>query len=182
MEAETIADAGVAAVVVAEEHHGSLLADPHTWVLFSAILFVIVAWKKGKAPLLKMLDARTARIKSELEEAARLKDEAQELLADCQKKHSDAVQTAQKIMDNATEAAALIQKETEGKLAENLQRREALLLERIARAEAAAVRELRHQAADIAAAAAEKLLAEAMPKSGAKLVNETIEELPKRLN
>jgi F-type H+-transporting ATPase subunit b len=164
------------------EEHVSLLADPHTWVLFSAILFAVLAFKKGKQPLLKLLDSRTARIKAELEEAERLKNEAQELLADYQKKHRDAVQTAQKIIDNAQEAAALIQKDSEQKLEENLTRREGLLLERIARAETAAVQSLRNQAADIAAAAAEKLLAEAMDKRGAKLVDEAIEELPKRLN
>lgn len=164
------------------EEHVSLLADPHTWVLFSAILFAVVAWKKGKAPFLNMLDGRTARIKAELEEAERLKHEAQELLADYQKKHRDAVQTAQKIVDNAKEAASLIQKEAEQKLEESVVRRETLLLERIARAEAAAVLELRNKAADIASAAAEKLLAEAMGKRGAKLVDEAIAELPERLN
>lgn len=168
--------------MAAEEHHAGLLSDPHTWILFSAILFAVIAFKKGKQPLLNMLDSRSARIKADLEKAERLKSEAQALLTDCQKKNRDAVQTAQKIIDNAHEAAALIQKEAERKLEESMTLREALLLERIARAEAAAVRELRHQAADIAAAAAEKLLAEAMGRHGAKLVEEAIEELPKRLN
>lgn len=167
---------------MAGEEHGSGLADPRTWVLFSAILFAVVIWKYGKKPLLKILDGRTARIKAELEEAERLKCEAQDLLADYQKKHRDAVQTAQKIIDNAHEAAILIQKDSEQKLEDNIARREGLLLERIARAEAAAVQSLRHQAADIAATAAEKLLAEAISKRGPKLVDEAIEELPQRLN
>ncbi len=162
--------------------HPDFLADPHSWVLFSAILFVLVIWKKGRAPLLNMLDSRSARIQHDLEEAERLKAEAQELLSDYQKKHRDAVQTAQAIIDTARESAVLIQQESERKLEENLSRREALLLERIARAEAAAVRQLRHQAADIAATASEKLLADAMAKRGANLVNEAIEELPKRMN
>lgn len=165
-----------------EAPHASFMADPHSWVLFSAILFAIVAWKKGKGPLLNMLDSRSSRIRHELEEAERLKAEAQELLADYQKKHRNAVQTAQQIIDTATESAVLIQKESERQLDENLRRREALLLERIALAEAAAVRHLRHQAADIAAAAAEKLLADAVGARGAKLVDEAIEELPNRLN
>jgi F-type H+-transporting ATPase subunit b len=164
------------------EEHASLLADPHTWVLFSAILFAAVAYLKGKQPLLKILDGRTARIKADLEEAERLKKEAQALLADYQKKHNDAMETAQKIIDNAQEAADLIQKEAEQKLSENLARREGLLLERITRAEAAAIRSLRDQAADIAAAAAEKLLAEAVAKGASKLVDEAIEDLPKSLN
>jgi len=167
---------------MAAEEHASLLADPHTWVLFSALLFAAVAWKKGRQPFLHMLDGRTSRIKAELEEAERLKHEAQALLADYQAKHRDAVQTAQKIIGNAQEAAALIHKESEQKLQENITRREALLLERIKRAEAAAILELRDKAADIAASAAEKLLGEAMARRDARLVEQAIEELPRRFN
>jgi len=164
----------------AEEHAG-LLSDPHTWILFSAILFGIIVWKKGKQPVLKILDERTARIKTELEEAVRLRCEAQELLADYQQKHRNAVQTAQEIINSAKETADLIRQETEQELTESLKRREDLLLERIANAETAAVHELRHQAADIAATAAEKLLTEIMSERGSKLVDDAIEELPQRL-
>lgn len=157
-------------------------ADPHAWVLLSTIVFAIIAWVKGKKPLLDMLDSRTARIKHELDEAERLKNEAQQLLADYQKKHRDAVATAQKIIDNAQESVVLIQKQAEEKLAENMKHRETHLLERIARAEAAAVQELRYQAADIAANAAKQLLSESMDKRGIKLVDAAIEELPARLN
>ena len=164
------------------EHTEGLLADPHTWVLLSTFVFVVIAWVKGKQPLLNLLDTRTARIKHDLDEAARLRSEAEAVLADYQKKHRDAVATAQKIIDNAQESVVLMQKDAEAKLAENLKRRETLLLERIARAEAAAVQELRQQAADIAANAAGKLLAEAMDKRDAKLVEEAIAALPARLN
>ena len=163
------------------EKHASLLADPHTWILFSAIIFGIIVWKKGKQPILKMLDGRTARIKAELEETTRLLGEAQELLTDYQQKHRNAVQTAQEIINSAKETADLIRQETEQKLTDNLKRREELLLERIANAETAAVQELRQQAADIAATAAEELLTEAMKEHGSKLVNKAIEELPQRL-
>ena len=54
-----------------EAEHTGLLADPHTWVLFSAILFAVVMWRKARQPLLKMLDSRTVRIRTELEEAER---------------------------------------------------------------------------------------------------------------
>jgi F-type H+-transporting ATPase subunit b len=159
-----------------------LFADPHFWVLLSTIVFAVIAFVKGKEPLLGILDTRTARIKHDLDEAARLRFEAENLLADYQKKHRDAVATAQKIIDNAQESVALMQKDAEAKLSENLKRRETLLLERISRAEAAAVQELRTQAADIAAKAAEKLLTEAMDKRDAKLVEEAISQLPARLN
>ncbi len=131
--------------MLAEQFH-----DPHFWVLLSTILFAVVAWKKGKKPLLALLDARTNRIRSELEEAERLRAEAQAFLVDIQRKHRDAIQTAQKIIDTARETAGILHKEAEGQLAESLARREKQLLGRIERAEAAAVQELRTQAADIA--------------------------------
>lgn len=163
----------------AQEHIGFWF-DPHSWVLISALVFAAVVYIKGRKPLLAMLDSRSARIKADLDEAARLKAEAEALLADYQKKHADAVVTAQKIVDNARESAALLQKEAEAKLSENLQRREGLLLERIARAEAAAVRELRYQAADIAAKAAEQLLADKSGQRGGELIDEAIKDIPTR--
>lgn len=156
--------------------------DTYTWVLISTIIFAVIAFKKGRAPLIGMLDARTAKIKADLEEAERLKFEAQEMLADVQKKQRDALQTSQQIIDNAKVSAERIRKETEEKLAESLKRREAQLLDRIARAEAAAIEELKHQAADIAARSAEVLLHETLAKRGAKMVDDAIADIPAKLN
>ncbi len=166
---------------MAAEHTG-LFGDTHFWVLLATILFVIVAFKKGRTPLLDMLDKRTARIKADLEEAERLRIEAQDLLSDTQKKHRDAIQTAQQIIDNAGQIAERLGKEAERKLEETLKRKEAQLLERISRAESSAVQELQHQAADIAARSAEKILQDAMGKRGAKLVDESIAEIAQKLH
>lgn len=166
---------------MATEHAG-LLQDTHFWVLLATLGFAALAYKKGKAPLLSMLDGRTARIKADLEEAEKLRLEAQDLLADCQKKHRDALQTSQKIIDNAKETATRLQKESEKKLEESLKRKEAQLLERISRAETAAIAELRNQAADIAVKASETLLTDALTKRGAKMVDESIAEIPARMN
>ena len=164
-----------------EEHFGSL-NDPHFWVLMATVAFALIAYKKGRAPILSFLDARTVRIKNDLDEAERLKNEAQELLAECQRKHRDAIQTSQKIIDAAKETATRLQSEAEQKLSDSIKRKEAQLLDRIARAEASAVQELRHQAADLAAKSAELLLHDAMGKRGAKLVDEAIGDLPSKLN
>src|SRR4051812_11050728 len=110
-----------------EAEQTSWLSDPHTWVLFSAIVLAAILYKVGKKPLLEALDGRTARIKAELDEAARLKAEAQALLDDYRKKHDEAVHTAKKIVENARESVALMQKHAEVKLTENLKRREELL-------------------------------------------------------
>lgn len=159
------------------EHHG-LLGDTHFWVLLSTLGFAVVAYIKGRAPLLSILDARTARIKSELDEAERLRSEAQALLADTQRQHREALQTSQRIIENAQEAAERIQADSAKKMDEAQKRREAHLIERISRAEAAAISQLRRQAADLAAKAAEQLLRDAMGKNGAALINETINDIP----
>jgi F-type H+-transporting ATPase subunit b len=156
------------------------LNDPHFWVLISTIGFAAVVWKKGRAPFVSFLDARTAKIKAALDEAERLKTEAQDLLADVQRKHRDAIQTSQKIIDAARENAARFQQESEQKLTESLKRREEQLLERIRRAEASATQELRDQAADIAAKSAEILLQDALSKRSSKLVDEAIADLPQQ--
>lgn len=165
-----------------EQAHFASLHDTGFWVLLATIGFAFVLWKYGRAPILAFLDARTAKIRADLDEAERLKNEAQDLLSESQRKHRDAIQTSQKIIDAAKETAQRIQKEAEAKIAEGAKRKEAQLLDRIARAETAAIAELRHQAADIAAKSAEILLQEAMGKRGAKLVDEAISEIPSRLN
>lgn len=165
-----------------ETEHAGLLQDTHFWVLLATVIFAIIAYKKGKAPLLNMLDSRTARIKRELEEAERLRIEAQDLLAVVQKKHRDALQTSQKIIDTARETALRLQTDAEKKLEETLKRKETQLLERISRAESAAVAELRNQAADIASRAAVTLLDDALAKRGGKLVDQAISEIPEKLN
>jgi F-type H+-transporting ATPase subunit b len=155
----------------------SLLHDSTFWVLCATVLFGLIIWKRGRQPILSMLDARTDRIRQDLEEAAILRQAAQELLEDIRQKHGDAVSTSKKIIDNAKESALRMERESDAKLAEMLARREELLLQRISRAEAAAVQEIREQAADIATKAAETLLGEMMPKRGAKLVEDSITDI-----
>jgi F-type H+-transporting ATPase subunit b len=153
------------------EYH--FLHDTGFWVLLSTLGFALLAFKLGRKPVLALLDGRTAKIRADLEEA-------QELLADSQKKHRDAIQTSQKIIDAARETSLRIQQDAEQKLSDSMKRKEAQLLERIKRAEVAAVEELRHQAADLAAKSAEILLHDAMGKRGAKLVDEAISDLSHR--
>lgn len=166
---------------MAAETATGIFADSNFWVLLSTVIFAIIVWKKGRLPILGVLDNRTARIKKELDEAERLRIEAQDLLSESQKKHRDAIQTAQKIIDNAQQTAKRLEETSRTKLEESLKRREEQLLDRIARAEAAAIQELRDQAADIATRTAEVLLEDALNKKGGKLVDDAIAEIPERL-
>ena len=125
---------------MAVEHSAGLVGDTNFWVLVSTAIFALIVFKKGRKPILDMLDSRTAKIKAELDEAERLRIEAQDLLSESQKKHRDAIQTAQKIIDNAQQTAARLETEAQTKLEESLKRREEQLLDRITRAEADARR------------------------------------------
>lgn len=165
---------------MAAEHGTSLLQDPHFWVFLATVIFAFVAFQKGKKPLLDLLDKRSSRIRDELEEAERLRSEAHHLLTEYQRKHRDALHTAQQIIENARETASRIRAEAEEALDETLKRRELQLAERIKRAEITAITEIRNQAADIAIGATEKILREQLSHDGGKLVDKAALEVARQ--
>jgi F-type H+-transporting ATPase subunit b len=152
------------------------------WVLVAFILFVgFMVWKARKA-LVGGLDSRAARIKAEIDEAQRLREEAQALLADYQKKQREALGEAEAMVKQAGEEAARLKAKAETELAAALKRREQQALDRIAQAEAQALAEVRNLAADLAVAATRKILAENLdPAKAQSLVSDAIAELPRRL-
>jgi F-type H+-transporting ATPase subunit b len=154
------------------------------WVAVSFIAFILVlVYYKVPALLAKALDDRAAAIRKELDEARRLREEAQNLLADYQRKHRNAGQEAEAIIDQARHEAQAYAHETRAALADTLDRRTRQAEEKIARAEAQAVDEVRAAAVDMAMAAAEKILRErAAGAAGAALVDESIGNLEGRLN
>ena len=151
-------------------------------VAFVAFLAILVYYKVPKL-IAKALDDRAEAIRKELDEARRLREEAQTLLADYQKRHRNVGQEAEAIVDQArreTEAFAL---ETRASLKDTLERRTKLAEDKIARAEAQAVDEVRASAIDVAVAAAERILREKMAGSGgAALIDQSIRDLKGRLN
>ncbi len=152
------------------------------WVLVAFILFVaFMVWKARKA-LVGGLDSRAARIKAEIDEAQRLREEAQALLADYQKKQREAVGEAEAMVKQAEEEAKRLRAKAETELAAALKRREQQALDRIAQAEAQALAEVRNLAADLAVAATQKILVDKLdPAKAQSLVGDAIAELPKRL-
>lgn len=160
--------------------NATLLQDSYFWVMVSTLVFVAVVIVKGRGPILSKLDLRTAKIKSDLEEASFLRSEAEKLLADMQRQHRDAIQTSQKIIDTARETAARLTADSERKTQETMERREGQLMARIERAESAALQEIRTEAADLAARSAEILLQDAVAKRGGKLVEDAIADIAQR--
>jgi F-type H+-transporting ATPase subunit b len=161
-----------------------MLGMAEFWVAVAFVVFVaILVYYKVPALIAKALDDRAEAIRKELDEARRLREEAQNLLADYQKKHRNVGQEAEAIVDQARREAEALAHETRASLKTTLERRTKLAEDKIARAEAQAVDEVRATAIDVAAAAAEKILREKMTGSGgAALIDQSIRDLKGRLN
>ena len=158
--------------------------NPEYWVLAAFIIFVTMMWRAGVPGLIaKSLDGRAEAIRTELDEARRLREEAQALLADYQKKQREAESEAKAIIDSAKREAETLAADTRRWLAEQLERRTKLAEEKIARAEAQAVSEVRATAVDGALAASAKILAaKASGATAASLVDASIADLKSKLN
>ena len=159
-----------------------LFADPEFWVLIAAIVFVAAVWKPVRNSIIGSLDDRAARIRTELDEARRLREDAERLLADYQRKEREAAEEAQAIVAHAQEEAERIAAQAARDLEQSLQRRQRLAEERIAQAESKAVEEIRAVAVDVAIAAAREVIAGQTDeqRSGA-LLDAAIAALPQRL-
>ena len=160
-----------------------IIGDAEFWV---AVAFVIVVaglvWKGG--PMVnKMLDERALKIKAELDEAQRLREEAQRMLAEYQRKQRDALREAEQIVAQARREAEHVAEQGARDLAAALERRQRLALEKIALAESKAVAEVRNTAVDVAVAAARQILAQDLdPARRSRLIDDAIAQLPATLH
>src|SRR5262245_48178658 len=154
------------------------------WVAVAFVAFLLIlAYYKVPGLIAKALDERAAGIRKELDEARRLREEAQALLADYQRKHRNAGQEAEAIVEQARREAEAFAAEIRKSLGETVGRRRKQAEDKIARAEAQAVEDVRAAAVDMAIAAAEKILREkAAGTGGAALIDESIRTLKSRLN
>jgi F-type H+-transporting ATPase subunit b len=156
--------------------------DPKFWVAVSFTLFFLLFGAKIVQIVRDALDARGLRIKADLEEAARLRLEAEAMLRKAEAERAAAAQEAQAMIARAEAEAKRIAESTAAEAAAAAARRERMAMERIAAAEAAAVAEIRSAAADIATAAARTVLAENLDATaGAALVDSAIAALPRAL-
>ncbi|MDP6389233.1 MAG: F0F1 ATP synthase subunit B [Alphaproteobacteria bacterium] len=160
----------------------ALLQDPTFWVAIGFVIFVVALFRPIKKALLDNLDQRIAQIRTEVEEAERLREEAQTLVATYQRQQREAKQDAEDIVAKAKVDAERHRAEAEEAMETAFARQEAQAKDKIAQAEAAAVQEVRDVAVDLAIGAAERLLAERLAgKEGDALVEDAIKELPEKL-
>jgi F-type H+-transporting ATPase subunit b len=157
--------------------------EPEFWVAISFFIFVGVLLYLGvHKKLAAALDARAAMIAKELAEAKRLREEAERVLADYRRK-GDAVKEAQDIVSLAAKEAEILTAETRHSMKEYFERRMKLAEDKISRAEAEALRDVRAAAADAAVAAAQSLIAKSLtPETADKLVKQGIDALKGKLN
>ena len=160
-----------------------LLHDPEFWVLVSFVIVLAGLFRKAGPLITKFLDDRATKIKAELEEAHKLRDDAQRMLAEYQRKQRDALKEAEEIVARARVEAERAGEQAARDLDAALERRKRLALEKIALAESKATAEVRNTAVDVAIAAVREILAKALdaPRKS-KLIDEAITELPQRLH
>ncbi|MCW0980219.1 F0F1 ATP synthase subunit B [Agrobacterium sp. BT-220-3] len=158
--------------------------DASFFALVGLILFfVLIAYLKVPGMLTKSLDERAQNIQDELAEAKRLREEAQHLLAEYQRKRKEAEAEAAGIVAAAEREAAALTAEAKQKTEEFVVRRTALSEQKIKQAEEDAIGAVRAAAVDIAIAASEKLIAEKTTAAAkAKLFAATISDLKSKLN
>jgi F-type H+-transporting ATPase subunit b len=161
-----------------------IFLDTETWVALAFLLFLAGLGYIGVHRMLaKSLDDRAVRIKAELDEARKLRDEAAQLLAEYQRKRHEAEGEEQEIVAGAKAEAERLAVEAKAKIEEFVARRTKMAETKIAQAEAQATADVRSAAADAAIAAAEKILtAETKGKLAGELIAKGIEDVRKKLN
>lgn len=153
-------------------------------VLLAFILFIaILLYFKVFSRIAGMLDSRAEGIKTELEEARALREEAQSLLASYERKQKEVQDQADRIVSAAREEAEAAAAQSRLDLEKSLERRMAAADEQIGSAEAAAIREVRDQAIVVAIAAARDVIARQMTAAdGNKLIDESIAQVDAKLH
>ena len=170
--AATAADAASGAAetvyVAAGPVEGGLLQDSSLWVLLAFIAAIALLARAGVHKTMGAgLDKRAQGIADEINEARKMREEAQELLAAYQRRQREAEEEAAAIIEQAKKDAKRMAAEAHEKIQAQMERRAKAAEDKIARAEAQALAEVRGQAADLAAAAAGEIIRERMD-SGAQ--------------
>ncbi|MGQ3045807.1 MAG: F0F1 ATP synthase subunit B family protein [Niveispirillum sp.] len=160
-----------------------MFASSTFWYAVAFVIFIVgVARLAGKG-ILGSLDARSKRIADELEQAQKLREDAQAALAQFQRKQRDALKEAEAIVAQAREEASRIRAQAASDLEAGLKRREQQAVDKIAQAEALALQQVRDLAVEIAVQATEKLLVQNVDEArNSVLVDAAISELPAKLH
>lgn len=154
------------------------------WAQVALVIFLgIVIYLKVPGMISKSLDERSAKIAAELNSAKLLREEAQSLLTEYQKKRKEAEAEAAEIVAAAKREADALAEDARQKTADYVTRRTALSEQKIKQAEVEAVNAVRSAAVDLAIAAAEKLIVGKLDQNASNnLFESAVGEVKTRLN
>lgn len=164
------------------DHDAGLLTDPKTWIALAFIIFFVLVGRKLWSSVTGLLDQRTDEIRAELDEASRLRREAEAMLQDARARREQALLDAQRMLETARAEATRVAEAARAEAASSATRREQMAMDRIAAAEKAAITDVRMAAADIAARAAQEVIRDGLTADGdAQLIDRAIQGLPAAL-
>ena len=160
------------------------MAETENWVALGFFCFLALLVYLGvHRKVFDSLDARRARIKSELDDARRLREEAQALLADFERKGREAEKEAEAIIASAKMEAERLATEAKARIEDFVARRTKMAEQKIVQAEAQALADVKSAAADAAVAAAERILSvSAKGKVAEDLLTRGIEDVKSKFN
>jgi F-type H+-transporting ATPase subunit b len=161
-----------------------MFEDATFWVLIALILFIgLIVYLGAPQMITKALDKRAQDIKTELDEARKLREEAQSVLADYQRRAREAEHEAEEIIEAARREASAYAAEAVQRTDEYVARRTRIAEQKIAQAETVALHEVRSLSTDLAIAAAERILTSKVKGAEAeKLISDAISEAKKQLH
>ncbi len=161
----------------------SITQDANFWILIAFVTFFGVFGRKAWAAIKTTLDGRRDKIQAELDEAQRLREEAQSVLADYERKKREAEDEAQKMVEFAKVEAERHANEARRALEETMRRREEAAMQRIQQAEADALREVREMAAGLAVQATAELIRENLDEARSdSMIENSIREVEEKLH
>lgn len=159
-----------------------MLRNPEFWVAVSFVIFFGLFGRKLWQALTAQLDGHAAIVRAELDEAAKLRAEAEAMLRDAQAQREAALAEARDVLERSRAEAIRIGQAAQAEAEASAKRRERMALDRISAAEKAAVTEVRETAADVAAEAARAVIAQTLTgHEDAALVDQAIAALPRAL-
>jgi len=152
------------------------------WLLVALVILIALVWKPFRQHVLGGLDARSDKIRAELEEAKRLHEEAKQLLARHQRQLHEGESLAADIRSRAAAETKRLETQLRADFEQLVQRRTKLAEERIAQEEARAVADVRARAAELAVATTRRLLTEKLGGEAAqRVMQNSIREVTQKL-
>lgn len=155
--------------------------EPRVWTAIAFVLFFVIFGRKIWGVITSKLDERANEVRKNLDEATRLRREAEQMLEDSKRDHKHAQEEAQQLIARSNEEAQQLRAQAERDAAEIIARHEKMARERIEAAEKIALRDIRREAALLALTATKDVLAKKLEEDhelASKLINNGLEALP----